>query len=94
MDDRETHRKEEVEHPKGALLLILVYLLSLILLWTHTYLRLWIKEGGLAHTRDNHLSLRASLDPSQRRHSSRHASGADGDRFRSWDPCARGRWTR
>jgi formate transporter len=28
---------------KGALLLILVYLLGVILLWTHTYLRLWIK---------------------------------------------------
>jgi hypothetical protein len=35
--------KEEVEHPKGALILILVYLLGVILLWTHTYLRLWIR---------------------------------------------------
>ena len=43
MDDRETHRKEEMDHPKGALFLILVDLLSGILLWTHTYLRLWIK---------------------------------------------------
>ena len=43
MDARQTHHTEEMEHPKGALLLILVYLLSLILLWTHTYLRLWIK---------------------------------------------------
>jgi len=43
MEDRETPRKEEIEHPKGALLLILVYLLSLILLWTHRYRRLWIK---------------------------------------------------
>ncbi len=37
------HRKEEVEHPRGALILLLVYLLGTILLWTHTYLRLWIK---------------------------------------------------
>jgi hypothetical protein len=37
------HPKEEVAHPKGALLLIVVYLLGVILLWTHTYLRLWIK---------------------------------------------------
>jgi hypothetical protein len=44
MDHREqTHHKEEMEHPKGALILILVYLLAVILLWTHTYLRLWIK---------------------------------------------------
>jgi hypothetical protein len=46
MDDQEAQLGEEnteVEHPKGALLLILIYLLSLILLWTHTYLRLWIK---------------------------------------------------
>jgi hypothetical protein len=46
MDDQEAqHREEnsEVEHPKGALLLILIYLLSIILLWTHTYLRLLIK---------------------------------------------------
>jgi hypothetical protein len=43
MHGRETHCKEEMEHPKGALLLILVYLLSVILLWTHPYQRRWIK---------------------------------------------------
>ena len=35
--------KEETDHPKGALILILIYLLGVILLWTHTYLRLWSK---------------------------------------------------
>jgi hypothetical protein len=31
------------EHPQGALVLILIYLLLVVLLWTHTYLRLWIR---------------------------------------------------
>jgi hypothetical protein len=44
MDHKEQiHPKEEAAHPKGALLLMLVYLLGVILLWTHTYLRLWIE---------------------------------------------------
>ncbi len=32
---------DENEHPKGALLFILVYLALLALLWTNAYLRLW-----------------------------------------------------
>lgn len=31
----------ENEHPKGALLFMLIYLGLLALLWTNTYLRLW-----------------------------------------------------
>lgn len=34
---------EENEHPKGALLFMLVYLLVLALLWANVYLRLWLK---------------------------------------------------
>lgn len=30
-------------HPRGALVFILVYLLMVVFLWTHTYLRLWLK---------------------------------------------------
>jgi hypothetical protein len=32
---------EEEEHPKGALLLILLYLVVLALFWLNTYLRIW-----------------------------------------------------
>jgi hypothetical protein len=38
MDDR-----GEPEHPRGALLFILIYLLCLMALWVHVYLRLWVK---------------------------------------------------
>jgi hypothetical protein len=31
------------EHPRGALLFILIYLLLLVALWIHVYLRLWVK---------------------------------------------------
>jgi len=31
------------QHPRGALVFILVYLLLVVFLWTHTYLRLWLK---------------------------------------------------
>lgn len=33
---------DENDHPKGALLFMLVYLLLLAVLWTNAYLRLWI----------------------------------------------------
>jgi len=36
---------EESPHPKGALALILVYLVALAFFWTETYLRLWIPRG-------------------------------------------------
>jgi hypothetical protein len=32
---------DENEHPRGALLFMLVYLLLLAVLWTSAYLRLW-----------------------------------------------------
>jgi hypothetical protein len=32
---------DEHEHPKGALLFILIYLLLLAAIWTHAYLKLW-----------------------------------------------------
>jgi hypothetical protein len=31
----------DTEHPKGALLFMLVYLLIMAVLWTNAYLRLW-----------------------------------------------------
>jgi hypothetical protein len=31
----------ENDHPKGALLLMLIYLALMALLWTNAYLRLW-----------------------------------------------------
>ena len=37
---------DENDHPKGALLFILVYLFLLALLWTNAYLRLWKGWGG------------------------------------------------
>jgi hypothetical protein len=38
MDDN-----EQPEHPRGALLLILIYLLLTVSLWVHVYLRLWVR---------------------------------------------------
>jgi hypothetical protein len=32
---------DENDHPKGALLFMLIYLLLLALAWTNVYLRLW-----------------------------------------------------
>jgi hypothetical protein len=32
---------DENEHPRGALLFMLVYLLVLAVMWTQMYLRLW-----------------------------------------------------
>jgi hypothetical protein len=32
---------EQYEHPTGALLMILIYLMLLVSLWIHVYLRLW-----------------------------------------------------
>ena len=37
---------DENEHPKGALLFILVYLGLLALLWINAYLRLWKGWGA------------------------------------------------
>jgi hypothetical protein len=35
---------EHNDHPKGALVCILIYLLLLVLLWINVYLQLWLKE--------------------------------------------------
>jgi hypothetical protein len=35
----------ENEHPKGALLFMLVYLVLLALMWTNMYLKLWTGHG-------------------------------------------------
>ena len=32
---------DENEHPKGALVFMLIYLITLAALWLHAYLRLW-----------------------------------------------------
>jgi hypothetical protein len=34
---------DDNDHPRGALAFILVYLLLVVFLWTHVYLRLWVK---------------------------------------------------
>jgi hypothetical protein len=34
---------EENEHPKGALLFILVFLVIVVLFWINTYMRLWLR---------------------------------------------------
>ena len=36
---------DENEHPRGALLFMLVYLFLLALMWTQMYLRLWEARG-------------------------------------------------
>jgi hypothetical protein len=33
----------ENEHPRGALLFILIYLLLIVVFWVNTYLRLWLR---------------------------------------------------
>ena len=35
---------QEAEHPYGALVFILLYLLIAVLFWLNTFLRLWLKE--------------------------------------------------
>lgn len=44
MTPSEEHRPEENEHPRGALLFILVYLLVTAIFWVNTYLRLWMRD--------------------------------------------------
>jgi hypothetical protein len=34
---------EDDEHPKGALLFILVFLVVVVLFWINTYMRLWLR---------------------------------------------------
>jgi hypothetical protein len=35
--------EEEEQHPRGALIFILIYLLVVVLFWINTYLRLWTR---------------------------------------------------
>lgn len=35
--------EEEEQHPRGALVFILIYLLVVVLFWVNTYLRLWTR---------------------------------------------------
>ena len=35
--------EEQEEHPRGALVFILIYLLVIVVFWVNTYLRLWIR---------------------------------------------------
>ena len=37
------HRVNENDHPKGALLFMLVYLALLAFMWTNLYLKLWTR---------------------------------------------------
>ena len=37
------HVEEEEQHPRGALVFILIYLLVVVLFWINTYLRLWTR---------------------------------------------------
>jgi hypothetical protein len=46
MSEDSTRTPEAPPHPKGALLLTLVYLLLLAGFWTNLYLKLWMPEGG------------------------------------------------
>lgn len=39
--ERPTDDEVESEHPKGALLFMLIYLLTLTVLWLNAYMRLW-----------------------------------------------------
>jgi Cytochrome c oxidase subunit IIa family len=32
------------EHPKGALLFILIFLLLVVVFWINTYMRLWLRH--------------------------------------------------
>jgi hypothetical protein len=38
-----SHRVNENDHPKGALLFMLVYLALLAFMWTNLYLKLWTR---------------------------------------------------
>jgi hypothetical protein len=39
----EEGRMNENEHPRGALLFILIYLVLIVVFWVNTYLRLWLR---------------------------------------------------
>ena len=39
----ESRVEEQEEHPRGALVFILIYLVIIVFFWVNTYLRLWIR---------------------------------------------------
>jgi len=39
----ENRVEEQEEHPRGALVFILIYLVIIVFFWVNTYLRLWIR---------------------------------------------------
>jgi len=41
MIEAERSEMDEQDHPKGALVFMLIYLVTLALLWFNAYLRLW-----------------------------------------------------
>lgn len=41
-EEPENEAPEHAEHPRGALLFMLLYLLTLTALWLNAYFRLWI----------------------------------------------------
>lgn len=44
MTGPEEERVESEEHPRGALVFILIYLVVIVLFWINTYLRLWMRD--------------------------------------------------
>jgi hypothetical protein len=40
-DDTKAESEVVEEHPRGALLFILIFLVLLALMWTHMYFKLW-----------------------------------------------------
>jgi len=44
MTPPDEERAEREEHPRSALLFILIYLGILVLFWINTYLRLWLRD--------------------------------------------------
>ncbi|HET9926895.1 MAG TPA: hypothetical protein VFS98_22470 [Methylomirabilota bacterium] len=41
--EKDRVEEEEEQHPRGALVFILIYLLVVVLFWVNTYLRLWTR---------------------------------------------------
>ncbi len=38
------NQSSEEEHPRSALLFILIYLALIVVFWVNTYLRLWMRD--------------------------------------------------
>ena len=44
MTSPDRNQSSEDEHPRSALLFILIYLAVIVVFWLNTYLRLWMRE--------------------------------------------------